>query len=1028
MIERFTPLYTSGRLLAYSARQAERFYSWEKRGRGWQTWDYAVDLEPPFERFTGHAIAATSVVDDARQLGLIRSLFNKNKAGITRTRALRGNDDHAGRQARPADSFGQLIEIQVALPPKLKINQAAAEQFLLSLISCKFRLALEIVGLTQSVSIQLACDKTDQSALEQQLLAYFPEAVLSEQSAFLSKYWNDQESEHQIIVEFGLASEFMRPLATVSSFDPDPLTAVVGALSRLRGPEVGLLQVLFRAARHPWAESMMCAVSDKDGRPFFSDAPDSLTLARQKVSRPLFAAVMRVAAKGASEQHARRIVRALGGAFNQLARPASNQLIPLSNEELAPSLHEADLLNRQTHRSGMILNSEELSCLVHLPSASLRSEKLVRDSRKKRPAPTLAVGHELILGENDYRGKKTEVTLSPDQRVKHTHIIGVSGTGKSTLVLNLALQDIKSGQGVGILDPHGDLIDKILGEIPEERHEDVILFDPSDEEFPIGFNILSAHSELEKNLLASDLVAVFRRLSTSWGDQMTSVLGNAVLAFLESDRGGTLADLKRFLVEADYRKEFLSTVADPEVVYYWTKAFPLLSRKPQAPLLTRLDTFLRPRPIRNMVTQKESRLDFQEIMNGRKILLAKLAQGAIGEQNSYLLGTLLVSKLHQLAMGRQEVEESARANFYLYIDEFQNFITPSMASILSGARKYHLALCLAHQEFRQMWSKDTDVASAVISNPYTRICFRLGDFDAKKLQHGFSTFEASDLQNLSVGEAIARIERNEYDFNLKTLPLSSVPEEVASQRRQHIIACSRLHYAQKRDDVEREFRNNRAAAVGISQKKDFPAAEGFRPSIMPVPRRVESHHQSQIPVAAVIPAQPLGRGGQQHKYLQQLIKRLAEDKGYRVIIEDPVLAGLGSVDVSLERNGRRIACEISVKSKSEYEIRNIQKCLAAGFDQIVMLSYDRRTLTKIQKIAAAEFDAETNQRVLFFLPEEFVQFLEHTDEQQMSAEKTVRGYRVKVKYKASRDSQQAAQRQAIAQVILQALKRLKDVS
>ena len=207
-----------------------------------------------------------------------------------------------------------------------------------------------------------------------------------------------------------------------------------------------------------------------------------------------------------------------------------------------------------------------------------------------------------------------------------------------------------------LIDPHGDLIDQVLARVPESRVTDVILVDPADTEFPVGFNILSAHSELEKTLLASDLVAVFRRLSTSWGDQMTSVLSNAVLAFLESTKGGTLADLRRFLVEADFRKEFLQTVRDPEVVYYWEKEFPLLSGKPQAPLLTRLDSFLRPRLVRNMVTQPTS-LDFTSIMNEGRILLVKLAQGAIGEENAALLGSLFVSKIHQLALGRQSLAE-----------------------------------------------------------------------------------------------------------------------------------------------------------------------------------------------------------------------------------------------------------------------------------------------------------------------------------------------------------------------------------
>ena len=227
-------------------------------------------------------------------------------------------------------------------------------------------------------------------------------------------------------------------------------------------------------------------------------------------------------------------------------------------------------------------------------------------SARTKAAPAVAFGHQLFLGENDHAGKTVRVTQSPEQRIQHTYLIGASGTGKSTLLLNMIVQDIRNGEGLAVLDPHGDLIDHILGHIPEERFDDVVLLDPSDEEYPVGFNILSAHSELERNLLASDLGSVFRRLSTSWGDQMTAVLGNAMLAFLESSEGGTLADLRRFLVESDYRSRFLTTVRDQEVAYYWRKEYPLLSGRPQGPILTRLDTFLRPKLIRHMVSQRHN--------------------------------------------------------------------------------------------------------------------------------------------------------------------------------------------------------------------------------------------------------------------------------------------------------------------------------------------------------------------------------------------------------------------------------------
>lgn len=1009
-----------------------QFYDWERRGRGWQVYDAPVHLEPAFTPFFRGAPA----------LG-IRPPDNGRKETLLSTLAERLKGYWSGSQ--PAQSPATIqeeevvapyeddldvahTELTVVLPADEDVSREAAEQLLLSLSTCPSPVSFEVVGTPEAISVQVASRDTETVAVAQQITAYFPEAIVDERKDYLARVWRAAGWHDQLIVDFGLSHEFMRPLRTFRNFGVDPLIAVVSALSDVRPGEVAVLQVLFRSCRHPWTQSVMRAVTDGTGESFFVDAPEMLGLTKEKVARPLTAVVIRVAAKSATEGRAEKLVRGVARALAQLAEPASNELIPLTNDDYDNDDHERDLLDRKTRRSGMILNTEELVSLVHLPSSSVRLTKLERERRKTKAAPATVVGHELVLGENRHAAKTISVTLSPEQRSRHMYLIGASGTGKSTLLLNLIVQDIQNGQGIGVLDPHGDLIDAVLGHIPKERYDDVVLLDPSDDQFPVGFNILSAHSELERILLASDLAAIFKRFSTSFGDQMQAVLSNAILAILENDRGGTLLDLRRFLTEKPFRDEYLRSVTDPEISYYFTREFPLLKGSPQAPILTRLNTFLRPKPIRYMVAQREG-LDFSGIMNDGKIFLAKLAHGLIGEENSYLLGALLVTKFHQLAMGRQEMAAAGRRPFTLYIDEFHNFVTPSVASILSAARKYRLGLVLAHQELRQLWDQDAAVGSAVLTNPCTRICFRVGDWDAKKLAEGFSSFHATDLQSLGVGEAICRVERAEHDFTLRTQLPPAVDAALAEVRREEIVHRSRAKYAKPRAEVEALLNVARADAATEEPSR---AARAAAPSEMP--RAVPSQAVSDQPAApveapvrsvaekkarlSVVGAPPiLGRGGRQHKYLQHLVKRLAEDRGYRAVIEQPILAGAGSVDVSLEKGERRIACEISVTTETDHEIDNIQKCLAGGYETVVALSSDAKVVRRLKERAAPVLGPETFSRVRFLQPEDLVLFLDELAAGEASGEATVRGYRVKRRYQTVTPEEAELRKQAIAQVL-----------
>ncbi|MCI0406275.1 MAG: type IV secretory system conjugative DNA transfer family protein, partial [candidate division Zixibacteria bacterium] len=385
--------------------------------------------------------------------------------------------------------------------------------------------------------------------------------------------------------------------------------------------------------------------------------------------------------------------------------------------------------------------------------------------------------------------------------------------------------------------------------------------------------------------------------------------------------------------------------------------------------------------------------------------------------------------LHQVAMSRQEQSEAERKVFYLHVDEFHNFITPSMASMLSGARKFGLGLVLAHQELRQLLNRDSDVAGAVISNPYTRICFRLGDSDARKLADGFSHFDAKDLQNLGVGQAIVRIERAEFDFNLKTLPLPPVQVAVAKTRRERLFELSRQTYASQRQNVEAEMEKQRGMFSSVS---DTPAAKpkAVAPNIklppsIPLTVPVSNGAAELKPVKDTGETPLLGRGGQQHKYLQHLFKRLAEEKGFLATIEKPVLDGAGFIDLALEKDGQNIACEFCVTSPVEQELGNVQKCLRAGFETVIVISAESPMLGKISKLVAASLEQAALSKVSFMLPEDFPGYLENLGAQSLGEETTVRGRKVKLNYKPVGETEKKTRREAVAAILSQAWRRLR---
>lgn len=937
-------------------RRTQAFYEWEMLGRGWNQYPNVVRIEPPFQPFAASDQPAT-IIDDGRRPTLLGRLIAKLGGRNATPNALESHSEAPSPQrfawAEP------LHEVELLVPSDEKIDVAAAYEWLRNIAGARSPLAFEIVCDKARVSLRFAAEPRDIGRIRQHTLAFFPAVKVREATRSVVEGWTESDGSVVGAIEFGLSREFMLPLSAPSS-KTDLLTPVLAAFASLATSDAAILQLLVEPVRAPWSTAALRAVTTPSGEPFFVDAPEITQLAREKCAQPLYAAVLRLAVAAEERNSAEDVLLGVATALRSLGDSARNELTPLPVQDMDQLID--DVLQRTSHRSGMILSLADLVSLVRPPSSSVRSPVLLRPNARTKTAPPSTDDATFVLGTNEHDGHTRPVALSIGERLRHCYIIGASGTGKSTLLLSMIQQDIEQGHGCAVLDPHGDLVDEVLARIPSKRTSDVLLFDAADDAFPVGFNILSAHSELERTLLSSDLVAVFRRLSTTFGDQMATVLGNAIAAFLESDEGGTLLDLRTFLADKTFRARFLKTVRDKEIVSYWRHEFPLLKGNPQAPILTRLNTFLRTKPIRYIVAQDGMRFDMRAIMDRRHILLTRLSHGAIGEENAHLLGSLLVAKIVQTAASRQDLPVASRVPFFVYVDEFHHFVTPSIASILAGARKYALGLTLAHQDMRQLRSRSEDVLSAVLANAYTRVVFRVSEQDARALESGFSIFNAADLQNLGTGEAIARIERPTFDFNLRTVPQGQAPPGVLASHRDAVRASSRVRYSTPREEVD--------AALQIrSDSRDVGEAEDVEPRDASVNReRKPRHRQTSVEAGS----QPLpGRGGAEHKYLQSLVRRVAEERGFSVAIEKTVLDGHGYVDVALSKVGLSVACEICITTRPDHEVGNLTKCMSAGFDYAVLVCTNAQALTAAQRLIV-----EPNDRFRFCVPEELSAFFD----------------------------------------------------
>ncbi|MDP2691993.1 MAG: type IV secretion system DNA-binding domain-containing protein [bacterium] len=526
---------------------------------------------------------------------------------------------------------------------------------------------------------------------------------------------------------------------------------------------------------------------------------------------------------------ARIKVQEMSSSFNQFKWPEVNGL-EIKVMGCTDSAQGEALYQRMKDRvvePGMNFGVDELATIYHLPMWNLETPNIawVRAKRLEPPAelPTTKDFDDLtLLGKTNFRGVHKEFGIKEDDRRRHMYIIGKTGMGKSTVLENMIYDDIQKGRGVAVVDPHGELADKVTAMIPQHRINDAVIFDPSDSHFPVSFNMLEVKSPEHRPLVASGLVGVFKKMyAESWGPRLEYILRNCILALTEYE-GATLLGIPRLLVDPIYREKVVERITDPVVRSFWVDEFANMSDKMRteaiSPIQNKVGQFLSSPVIRNILGQPKSSIDIRHAMDTKKIFVVNLSKGKIGEDNSSLLGSMLITKFQLDAMSRADIAPEDRTDFYLYVDEFQNFATDSFATILSEARKYKLNLVMANQYVQQM---EEEVMYAVFGNVGTLITFQVGFDDAEYFSKQFGeVVTPSDIISMQKYTAYIRLLVDNMPTKVFSATMSPpVDVDMDSPTRYKVLKASRERYGNEKLQVEDKIKRWSEQMIAPEMKK-----------------------------------------------------------------------------------------------------------------------------------------------------------------------------------------------------------------
>ena len=727
----------------------------------------------------------------------------------------------------------EFVLMQIAVPRENEIKIDAAEQLFASLhsiyksgfwsfLSPQEHLSFEIVARREDIRFYVAVPRRLMDLVEKQIHGAYPGADIRE----VEEYNIFSQNGKVAFAALRLKNSNYFPVRIYRDLPVDPLSLITSVLAKMQEGEGAAVQILIQPTGGKWrtqGRGYISKTKKNEANPekaSFKVDPKALEAIEGKIAKPGFNTVVRLVVSSPSEESARMHLENLKGSFEQFASDHNHFTkvkMPLRKLFMVDFIYRYfPVFHGILLPQYSVLSTDELATIFHLPNKSVETAHIFWLNAKRAPAPSQIPSSGLYLGVSRYRGVARKIYLGEDDRRRHVYIIGKTGTGKSQLLEEMVMQDIMAGRGLAVVDPHGDLVEGILSRIPPDRAEDVIYFDPSDSERPMGLNMLEASTEQQKHFVATSIVGLMYKLFDPMktgiiGPRFEHAIRNAMLTVMEAIPNGTFIEVVQTLQRPDFVQGLLPFVKDPIVRRYWTDQIAQTADFHKSEVLdyivSKFGRFVTNKLMRNIIGQSISSFDFRKVMDEGKILLVNLAKGKIGEENSNFMGLILVPRILISAMSRQEIPEEKRRDFYLYVDEFQNFATPDFAQILSEARKYRLNLIVANQFIGQM---EEEVKNAVFGNVGTLVAFRVGVTDANYLQHEFQpTFNETDLINIDRFNAYAKtIVHNEpvkpFSMDL-TKDMGKVKAMQNPQIARAIVQLSRLKYGRSRELVEAEI-------------------------------------------------------------------------------------------------------------------------------------------------------------------------------------------------------------------------------